>query len=177
MTGKILAAGSPADLKTRTHATYRRGCIHRALLPEQRRAGRKRLEDTAAPHPRRRAGHHRARSHLPFRRLYRRRSRELHHRTRRDFRLRRLERMRQDHDHEDADRLAAAERGRGAAVRQAARRQRHRFAPARRLHVAIVLALHRTHGAAEPRSACAAFSSAGAEGEGAARRAGRAIRS
>ena len=60
--------------------------------------------------------------------------------------------------------LLGAERRRGAAVRRAARRARHRFAPSRRLHVAVVLALHRTDGAAEPRSARAAVPSAAAKG-------------
>ena len=57
--------------------------------------------------------------------------------------------------------LAAADRGRGAAVRPAARRRRHERAQPRRLHVAVVLALYRTDGAAEPRPARAAVSSAG----------------
>ena len=110
---------------------------------------------------------------MPLRRLYGGRPRELHHRARRDFRLPRLERLRQDHDHEDADRPAGAERRRGAAVRQAAGSRRHEFALSRRLHVAVVLALYRTDGPAEPRSSRAPLPSAGREGEGAHRRTGR----
>ena len=72
--------------------------------------------------------------------------------------------------------LLRAERRRGAAVRQAARCRRHELALSRRLHVAVVLALHRTDGPAEPRSSCASFPPAGAEGEGAYRRAGRMVR-
>ena len=54
--------------------------------------------------------------------------------------------------------------------------RRHERALPRRLHVAIVLALHRTDGPAEPRTSCASFPPAGAEGEGAHRRAGRTVR-
>ena len=49
---------------------------------------------------------------------------ELPHRARRDLRLPGLERLRQDDDDEDADRPAAAERGRGPAVRPAGGRRR-----------------------------------------------------
>ncbi len=59
--------------------------------------------------------------------------------------------------------LLAAERRRGAAVRQAARCPRHRRARPRRLYVAIVLALHRADGAAESRAARAAVPSARAQ--------------
>ena len=90
-----------------------------ALLPDEQRAGHRATADTAAPHRRRRAGHHRARPDLPLRRFHRGRPGELHHRARRDLRLRRLERLRQDDDDEDADRPAAGERRRGAAVRPA----------------------------------------------------------
>ena len=53
---------------------------------------------------------------------------------------------------------------------------RHEFALPRRLHVAVVLALHRTDGAAESRSSCPSVPSSGAESEGADRRAGGQVR-
>ena len=67
-------------------------------------------------------------------------------------------------------------RRRSAAVRKAAGCQRHEFALPRRLHVAIVLPLHRTHGPAEPRSSRANLSSAGEKGGDAHCRAGRQVR-
>ena len=47
----------------------------------------------------------------------------------------------------------------------------------RRLHVAVVLALRRAHGRAEPRPACASLPPDGGEGEGAHRRTRRMVRS
>ena len=88
------------------------------------------------------------------RRFHRGRPRQLPHRARRDLRLPRLERLRQDHDHEDADRAAAGQRRRrpGSSA-SAVDAQRHRDPQARRLHVAGLLALHRADRAAEPRAA------------------------
>ena len=128
--GKILAdrlargleGARPSANTSKTHSSR--------CMPEERRAATPKLEIPPRRVRRQATGHHRARSDLPVRRLYRRRSRELQHRTRRDLRFRRLERMRQDHDHEDADRPVAAERGRGVAVWQAARCRRHRRAGA-----------------------------------------------
>ena len=97
-----------------------RGCVHCAASGTAARRSSQ-AADTAAPHPRRGARHRRPRPDLPVRRFHRRRPRQLHHRARRDLRLPRLERLRQDHDHEDADRPAAADRRRGALVRTAPR--------------------------------------------------------
>ena len=148
--GQILATGSPATSRCKPGSKSVEDAFV-ALLPQEQRAGHKKLEIP----PRRIIGAEPViiaqRSHLPFRRFHRRRSRQLHDRARRNLRIRRLERLRQDHDHEDADRLAAAERRRSAVVRQAARRARHRRAQPRRLYVAIILALYRADGAAEPR--------------------------
>ena len=120
--GKILATGSPAALKAQMQARSVEDAFVALLLPEAIRDGRDRLE---VP-PRRIIDGEpviTARdAHPPFRRFHRRRSRELHHRKRRDFRLPRLQRLRQDHDHEDADWPAGAERRRGVVVRPAARR-------------------------------------------------------
>jgi ribosome-dependent ATPase len=54
-------------------------------------------------------------------------------------------------------RLAGAELRRGAAVRETAGTRRHEFALPRRLHVAVVLALHRTDRPAEPRASRASL--------------------
>ena len=108
--GRVLASGSPAALKASTGtATVEDAFI--ALLPEAPRHGHTtagysaRAAIDAAPVIVARD------LTCPVRRLYRRRRRQLHHRARRDLRLRRLERLRQNHDHEDADRPAAATNG------------------------------------------------------------------
>ena len=90
----------------------------------------------------------------PLRQVHRRRSRQLPHRARRDLRVSRLQRLRQEHDDENAHRLAGPDRRRGATFRPSARCRRHGDAPARRLHVAGLLALQRTDRAAEPGAAC-----------------------
>ena len=102
--GKVLATGSPAALRARTGAaTLEEAFI--ALLPNEERGDHKAL--VIPPRQSSRAAHHRrARSDLPLRRLHGGRSRELQHRARRDLRLSRLQRVRQDDDHEDADRAA-----------------------------------------------------------------------
>ena len=71
--------------------------------------------------------------------------------------------------------LSAGERRRGTVVRPAARRPRPRRAKPRRLHVAIVFALFRADGSAEPRSARPSLSPAGAQGESAHRRIDRSL--
>ena len=58
---------------------------------------------------------------------------------------------------------------------QPARCQRHEFALSCRLYVAIVFPLYRTHSSAESRSSCAPFPPAGTEGKGAYCRVGRAV--
>ena len=112
--GRVLATGTPAELKAQTGTrTVEDAFI--ALLPEQQRAGHRELHIPPRRISRWRAGHRGARPHLPVRRFHRCRSRELHDRARRDLRLCRLERLRQDHDNEDADRAIAGQRRRGAA--------------------------------------------------------------
>ena len=104
--GRVLATGSPAELKARP-ARDARGGLHRAAA---RRAAARPHDAVVIPPrapTRRRAGDRRARPDAPLRRLHGRRPRQLPHRARRDLRLPRLERLRQDHDDEDADRPAA----------------------------------------------------------------------
>ena len=64
--GKVLATGSPAELKASTGAATIEDAFI-ALLPEQQQAGHHGAADSAAAGLRRRAHHHRPRPHLPFR--------------------------------------------------------------------------------------------------------------
>ena len=149
--GKIIGAGAPADLRAKTgQATLDAAFI--ALLPERSARDHAPIIVPAVAAGQRRRGDRGERPHLPLRRLHRRRPRELPDPARRDLRLSWLQRLRQVDDDEDADRPAGVERGRGAAVRRAARRQRYGDAPSGRLHVAELLALLRTDGSAESRS-------------------------
>ena len=122
--GRVLATGTPAELMERTGTTDLEECFI-ALLPEEKRSGHTRARDPAA---RRRpdaeiAIEAHGLTHA-LRRLHRRRPRHAVDRARRDLRLPRLQRLRQVHDHEDADRPAAADRGDGEAVRQLGRGRR-----------------------------------------------------
>ena len=156
--GRVLATGSPADIKAKTgSATLEESFI--ALLPEERRRGRKAF--TIPPRP---GGDGEPvivaqGPDAPLRRLHGGRQRQFRDRARRDLRLSRLERLRQDDDDEDADGPVAGQRGRGAAVRQADRRFRHARAFSRRLYVAVLFALHRADGSPEPRPARASVPS------------------
>ena len=109
--GKVLATGTPAELMQRT-GTEDLEAAFIALLPEEKRKGTPEL--TIPPRVRgedrdrhrgqgltRRFGTFTAVDHVTLR-----------DRARRDLRLPRLQRLRQVHDHEDADRPAAADRGR-----------------------------------------------------------------
>jgi len=109
--GRVPATGTPAQLRAQTGARTLEDAFI-ALLPEQRRSGRRKLHIP----PRSIIGNEPV-IVARVRRLHRRRPRQLHDRTRRDFRLCRLEWMRQDHDNEDADRVIAGQRGRSAAIR------------------------------------------------------------
>ena len=107
--GRVVATGTADDLKNMTgRDTLEAAFIE--LLPEARRGGHRQLvlpprqRHDGAPAIEARAPHH------ALRRFHRRRRRHDPHRARRDLRLPRLERLRQDDDHEDADRPAAAER-------------------------------------------------------------------
>ena len=83
--GGVLATGSPAELRAQVKATKIEQAFL-ALLPQQRRTGRREFEYRRAGRTttRRSSG---AGPDLPVRRFYRRRSRQLHHRARRDFRF------------------------------------------------------------------------------------------
>ena len=169
---------APAREHPGPHATRTLEEAFVALLPAGQAADHRRAGHPAA----RRASDRRrrdrgARSDPALRRLHRRGPRELPDRARRDLRLRRLQRLRQDHDHEDADRPAAApRRGRHCCSGTPIDATRPRDAAASRLHVAVLLALHRADRAAEPRAARTAVPPAAGAGAGARRARWRAIR-
>ena len=120
--GKVLAACPPAELKAKTGAATIEDAFI-GLLPDELKAGHHQLEIP----PRGQFDHERvivARDLTRrFRRLHRGRPCELRHRAGRDLRIRGLQRLRQDHDHENADRAAAGQRRHGDAVRTCRRRQ------------------------------------------------------
>ena len=170
--GKVLATGSPAELKSRAGASDDRRCFHRAA------SGRAARRVTSA-------------LQIPPRRIFDGEPII----TARDLTCRFGDFTAVDRVNFTIERgeifgflgsngcgktttmkmltgLLPPTRRRGASVRKAARRQRHEFALSRRLHVAVVLALHRADGPAEPRSSCAHFSSDGPKGGAAHRRAG-----
>ena len=114
--GRVIATGSPAEIKSRAGAADLEAAFI-ALLPEEKRKGHKAIADSAAQARGRTPGDRSRRAHQALRRLHRSRSRQLPHREGRDLRLPRLERLRQVHDDEDADRPPAADRRQGDAVR------------------------------------------------------------
>ena len=114
--GRILATGTPAELKAATGAqTVEDAFI--ALLPEQERAGRRALQIP----PRRLADTEPVIAARGLTRCFGDftavEPRQLHDRTRRDLWACRLERLRQNDDDEDADRAVTGQRRRSAGVR------------------------------------------------------------
>ena len=119
--GKVLATGTPAEVRESTgEPTLEKAFIK--LLPEEARRGHK--EPVITPYVpsggppaieshglTQRFGDFTAVDHV-----------DIPIETRRDLRIPRLQRLRQDDDDEDADRPAAAHRGHSAAVRQGGRR-------------------------------------------------------
>ena len=103
---RILATGTPAELQDRTGATTLEDAFV-ALLPRERRARAHSWSIPPRAAGRRTPAIVAARPDPAVRRLHRGRPCQLHDRARRDLRLPRLQRLRQDHDHEDADRPAA----------------------------------------------------------------------
>ena len=159
--GRVLATGTPHELRA-AHGHREPGSrVHRVAA--RREAARASRAGDSAARDHRGCGH-RDRGRSPdhaLRRFRRGRPRGLSHPPRRDLRLPRLQRLRQDHHDEDADRAAAGLRRARVAVRQGDRSARHRHAPARRLHVAVVLALRRAQRGAEPGAARAPVRGAG----------------
>ena len=174
--GRVLASGAPGELLAQTGtATLEEAFV--ALLPEEKRRGHQAVaipplgpdgDGEAAIEARdltMRFGDFTAVDRVSFR-----------IRARRDLRFPGFQRLRQDHHHEDADRSAATERGRGLAVRPGGGPARSGHPAPGGLHVAVVFALHRADGAAEPRPACAAVRGAGGGDCGAGRGDGDALR-
>ena len=147
--GRVLAAGTPAELLSRTGARDLDSAFI-ALLAGGEAPRPPGDGDPSAPAGRARGGHRGARPDPAVRQFHRGRSRQLPDRAGGDLRLPRRQRLRQIDDDEDAVRPAAGHRGAGLAVRRAGRCQRHRRPPQGRLHVAGLLALFRADGAAEP---------------------------
>ena len=150
--GRIIATGSPGDIRAKADAPTLEAAFI-SLLPEHK--ARRSCSDRRAAKAgiRWRIGYFGVRSDKTVRRLHCRRSCELRDRARRDLRFPWVERLRQDHDDEDADRPASGHRGRGETVRANPQCPGHGDPPARRLCVAILLALRRADSAAEPGAA------------------------
>jgi hypothetical protein len=157
--GKILDTGTPAELLARTGAADLEGAFI-GLLPEEKKRGYEPVviaplavdENTPiaieAKDLTMRFGDFVAVDHVQFK-------------IRRGEILdSRLQWLRQVHDDEDADRSAARQRRTRVAVRSGGGSARYRHPPPRGLHVAGVLALHRTHGAPEPGASRPALSRA-----------------
>ena len=174
--GQVIASGTPTELMARGHATTLDEAFIN-LLPEAKRAGHQAV-DVRPPLACRGAACDRGGgAHASLRQVHRGRSCELPHRARRDLRLPRLQRLRQEHHDEDAHRPLAGDGRGGAALRAPSRCQRHGDASAHRLHVAVVLALWRTHYPAEPGAPFASIPSARGSQRGARSRNARAVRS
>ena len=157
--GKVLATGSPDQIRSDTDETSLEKAFIR-LLPEESRRGHREPQITPWQSS---GGAPAIEAHGLTQKfgIYRGRSRQLPHRTGRDFRLSRLQWMRQDDHDEDVDRTASAHRGYCAALRPAGQRRRRGDAPAGRFHVPGVFTVYRVHGSAEYDAACAPFRYAG----------------
>ena len=166
--GRVLATGTPAELMQRTGTTRPGEVLHRPPARGEAQ-GPQRADDPAARRREEGARHRSAGADHALRQLHRGRSRHAGDRAGRDLRLPRLERLRQVHDHEDADRAVAAQRGHRDAVRQLRRSGEHGGPQEPRLHDPGVLAVRRAERPAEPGLARAPLSPAARQGEDADR--------